>query len=127
MPKSENKSRAEIAIIAADSDYWQELADALGWTLAGFTNRQRAAYYTPWPDYPPSISISHSLELRAYQRNAIMKAIRGSEMKEPSPHAFNSGGGFGIPDRPCKTCGLPDRNPIHYESPGVPIQKMALT
>jgi hypothetical protein len=28
-------------------------------------------------------------------------------------HPFNSGGATGTPDRPCVTCGLPDRDPIH--------------
>jgi hypothetical protein len=29
------------------------------------------------------------------------------------PHQFSSGGGSGIPDRPCVLCGWPDRHRIH--------------
>jgi hypothetical protein len=31
-------------------------------------------------------------------------------------HSFDMGGGYGIPDRPCASCGLSDHDPIH--SPG---------
>ena len=26
-----------------------------------------------------------------------------------NPHLFSMGGGYGVPDRPCVICGLPDR------------------
>jgi hypothetical protein len=49
---------------------------------------------------------------RALQKADVEHARFDRAVNRGIPHPFKDGG-FGIADRPCVQCGLPDRDPIH--------------
>jgi hypothetical protein len=63
-------NNSEVRQIQADAAYWNELGDALGWKMYGFTAQLTASYITD--------SIS-SVQLTGGQRDAIMNAINAAK------------------------------------------------
>lgn len=64
-------SRSEEAALLAERDYWLELEEALGWTLYGWTYRQRASFITPG-QYAGG---TDTIQLTGRQRDDILKAL----------------------------------------------------
>jgi hypothetical protein len=68
-------NNSEVRQIQADAAYWNELGDALGWQMYGFTAQLTASYITD--------SIS-SVQLTGSQRDDIMAAINAAREDERS-------------------------------------------
>jgi hypothetical protein len=64
-------TKKELAEIEADHVYWDELGDAVGWKLSGFTGRRHAGFHTGRQQIElPGFSITGA------ERDAIMNAIK---------------------------------------------------
>ena len=58
-------TKQQLAVIEADKNYWEELADVLGWKLHGFTDRNTACFYTG----RNGVYIGSTLTLTGSERN----------------------------------------------------------
>ena len=65
-------TKQQLAVIEADKNYWEELADVLGWKLHGFTDRNTACFYTG----RNGVYIGSTLTLTGSERDTILSAIR---------------------------------------------------
>ena len=65
-------TKQQLAVIEADKNYWEELADVLGWKLHGFTDRNTAGFYTG----RNGVYIGSTLTLTGSERDTILSAIR---------------------------------------------------
>jgi hypothetical protein len=62
---------------------------------------------------PFCVAVARALQAADVELAKIERAVKPAEADNKGlPHPFKAGG-FGIADRPCIQCGLPDRDPIH--------------